>query len=211
MVADVQVHQLPDAVLVHRLLAPPLVGHDHLAELGAPVPQVVHAHRLVAKMLIDAIEGVADGGAGQMMEAEGLGDVDGGIVQDHVTALALVGSAVGFARVQDLREQGLGLLPLLDEEVQVRPHSLRLLDARGQDQLLLQLRGDGGGGLPQDLGQLEAGEGQVAHAGILGRLQQPFQLLYGQVHAPLQGGGHSVRIVHRVLLPMAFKFITLVV
>ena len=137
MVADVQVHQLPDAVLVHGLDAPLLIGHDHLAELGAPVPQVVHAHRLVPQVLIDAVEGVADGGAGQVVEAEGLGDVDGGIVQHHVPALALVGTAVGFPRVQDLCEHVLGLLPLLDEEVEIGPHSLRLLDARGQDQLLL--------------------------------------------------------------------------
>ena len=208
MVADVQVHQLPDAVLVHGLGAPLLIGYDHLAELGAPVPQVVHAHGLVPQVLIDAVEGVADGGAGQVVETEGLGDVDGGIVQHHVPALPLVGTAVGFPRVQDLCEHVLGLLPLLDEEVEVGPHGLRLLDARGQDQLLLQLPGDGGGGLPKDLGELEAGEGDVAHAGVLGGLQQAQKLLQGQVHAPLQGGGHGVRIVHRVLLPMWLGFIT---
>ena len=55
MIADVQVHQLPDAVLVHGLDAPLLIGHDHLAELGAPVPQMVHAHGLVPQVLIDAV------------------------------------------------------------------------------------------------------------------------------------------------------------
>ena len=128
-----------------------------------------------------------------------------------MAALAFVGAAVGLPRVQDPGEHGLGLLALFDEEVEIRPHGLRLLDAGGQLDFLLQLRGDGGGGLVEELGQLEAGEGNVPHVGVLGRLQQPLQLLGAQVHAPGQGGGHGFGIVHRFLLPMSVKFITLTV
>ena len=208
MVADVQVHQLPDAVLIHGLRAPLFIGHDHLPELGAPVPQVIDAHGFIPKMPVNAIQRAADGGAGQVVEAEGLGDVDGGIVQHHVPAPALVVAAVGLARVQHLRKDHLGLLPLLNEKVEVRPHGLRLLDARGQAELLLQLRGDGVGGLSQDLGELEAGEGDIPHAGVLGRLQQAQKLLLIQAHQFTERGGHGFGVVHRVLLPLTLEFTT---
>ena len=47
--AHVELHHLVHAALHDGLaVAPALVGRDHLAELGAPVAQMVHAHAMVA-------------------------------------------------------------------------------------------------------------------------------------------------------------------
>lgn len=86
---DVQIDHRLNAALFNLLaVAPLLVGTDHLAELRAPVAQVVDAHGGVAVEIINAFEAVADHRRGQMADVETLGNVDGGIIQAHRLAFA---------------------------------------------------------------------------------------------------------------------------
>ena len=74
--AHIELHHLVHAAPADGLfVAPALVGGDHLAELGAPVPQMVHAHALVAQEAVYPVQGAAYHGGGQVAYVEALGDV----------------------------------------------------------------------------------------------------------------------------------------
>ena len=77
MIADIKIHQFPDGILFHRFGAPLFISHDHLAELSAPVPQMVDAYRCIAQMPINAIQGITDGCSRQMMEGKRFGNING--------------------------------------------------------------------------------------------------------------------------------------
>ena len=56
-------------------VAPLAVGHDHLAELGPVVAQVVDPEDVVSQEVIDVGNRVSDNGAADVADMEGLGDV----------------------------------------------------------------------------------------------------------------------------------------
>ena len=170
--AHVELHHLVHAAVRHGVVvAPALVGGDHLAELGAPVAQMVHAHGVPAEELVELIEGVADHRGGQMADVEALGDVDGGVVQHHGLARAGVVGAVAFALLKHRLHHLFGIGGAVDEEVQIaldrlHPAQIVRLDV-GREGI-----GDHHRALAQGLGQLEAGEGVVAHVGARRNLQR---------------------------------------
>ena len=103
--ADVEIVDGVDAALFRFLAAAPaLVGGDELAELGAVVAQMIDAHRVIAEELEDAVERPADDRRREMPDVEGLGDVDGGIVDADGLARAEIGGAVLFPLLKDAGE-----------------------------------------------------------------------------------------------------------
>ena len=184
---DVELHQLVDTALLDLLLtAPQAVGQDELTELGAPVAEVVDAHALVARELMELLEGVTDDGGAQVSDVEGLGHVGGGVVQHHLLALTEVGRTVALLLGQDLGHQLIGQICARQVNIQISVDRLGTLNG-----LTAHQRGEGGrdlhGGAAQGLGQLEAGQSNVAHSGIGGVFQKPQHVLGG--HIALGGDG----------------------
>ena len=173
MEADVQRHQRVDAVLLDIFLGAPLeVCGDHLAELRAPVAQVVDAHALVAQVLVDLVERVADHRGGQVADVEALGDIDRGVVDADDAALTLVGGAVLVALLQHALDDGLRVARLVQEEIEVAAHALDAVDHLVGRNGACELAGNGRRAHAQRPGQLEARERKVAHVGVRRCLQK---------------------------------------
>ncbi len=82
--ADVELEQVIDRVRPEgTLLSPAAEGHDNLAELGAPVAEMVDPHAAIAQGLENQVEGVTDHRRAQMSDAERLGNVGRGEVDHH--------------------------------------------------------------------------------------------------------------------------------
>jgi hypothetical protein len=167
------------------LVGPALPGGDHEAELGAPVAQVVDADHGVAQPPEDLPQAPADHGRAQVPQVERLRDVRRGEVDHDRLARALVGPAVvgvGPHRGQDL----LGDLRRVEAEVDEGAGGLGRHDHAAGD-LLGELGGQAQGAVlafaAEGVGDLEAGQGQVAPRGVLGRLQLGGDLLHGDVDA----------------------------
>ena len=205
----VQAHQLVNAALFHRFLAAPLlVGTDHLAELGAPVAQVIDAHGGVAQVVINAAQAVTDHGGGQMADVEPLGDVDGGIVQAHRLSLAQVGSTVLLPSGKNGLHGLFSKVHPVQEEVQVTvdcfyPSNILVLP------VLCHGLGNHGRTHPQCLSQPENRQGIVPQGRIRRHGQQGTDFLRSQQTLGVrpcimhrirsQGGdfGHHIHIVQR--------------
>ena len=163
MEADVQIdHRLHAALLDLLAAAPLLVGADHLAELGAPVAEVVDAHGGVAVEVVDAAEAVADHRGGQVADVEALGDVDGRVVEAHGLALAHVAGAPAAGMGQHGFDDAAGHVAARGEHVQVAADDLHTVDLLARD-LRRQRRRDDRRGLAQGLREPEAGQRIVAH------------------------------------------------
>ena len=161
--ADVQIdHRLHAALLDLLAVAPLLVGADHLAELRAPVAQMVDAHGRVAVEIIDALEAVADHRRGQVADVEALGDVDGGIIQTHRLALAdLAGTPaprMGEHRLHDIARQPAAA----EEHVQIAADDLHVVDLLAGD-LFGQLARDHLRRAAHHFGEAEARQRVIAH------------------------------------------------
>ena len=186
---DVQTHQLGNAVALDVfLLAPGLVGVDHLAELGAPVAQVIDAHGLVAQEIMDALEGVANHGGGQMTDMEALGNVDGGVVQADGLAGTHVGGAVLLAHLEHLVQGFLGEVDTVEEEVHVAVDGLHAGNF-GMVPGFAQSLGDHGRSHAQSLGQTEDREGVIAHFAVRGDGEQAADFIGGGKTGSLGPGG----------------------
>ena len=189
----IQAQKLGNALFLDLLLGTPgLVGVDHLAELGAPVAQVIDAHGLVAQEIVDALQAVADHGGGQVSHTKALGDVDGGIVQAHGLAIAHVGGTVLFALGEDGLQRVLGKVHAVEEEIHIAVHGLHAGHI-GMVPALAQGLGDLGGSHAQRLGQAEHGESVIAHVGIRGNSQQAANLVAGGQPLGIgPGGGEAI-------------------
>ena len=186
---DVQAHQLGHAVTLHVfLLAPGLVGVDHLAELGAPVAQVIDAHGLVAQEIVDALEGMADHGGAQVADVEALGNVDGGVVQADGLAVAHVGGAKALALSQHSVQGLLGEVDAVEEEVHVAVDGLHAGNL-GVIPGFAQGLGDHGRSHAQSLGQAEDREGVIAHFAVRGDGEQAADFIGGGKTGSLGPGG----------------------
>ena len=185
--ADVEIHQSVHAALLYGLaVAPLLVGHHHLTELGAPVAEVVDAHTLVAHELVELLQGVTDHGGAQVTDVEGLGQIGRAVVQNHRLALTDIGRAVALLLRKDLGHQLVGQIRARQVNIQISVDRLCLLNGLPAHQRS-QGRGDLHGGAAQGLGQLEAGQSDVTHSGVGGVVQKPQHVLGG--HIALGGDG----------------------
>ena len=178
--ADIEGGHSVDAVLFDLLLrAPLLIGADHLAELGAPVAQMIDAHGRVAQEVKNALQAVTDHGCRQMADMEAFADVDAGIIQAYGLSVSFVGraEAVAFFRqfVHDLR----GEVGPVQEKVHIAVHGLY-----GGGFLMLPRAAQGfrdfrrGGA--QGFGQAEAGEGIVAEGRIRRNRQKTADFVRGR-------------------------------
>ena len=165
---DIKIHKLARGVAVFDdgTVAPAFVGNYHLAELGAPVAKVVDADGMIAEMVVYPPEGVAEHGGGDMVYAERLGDVDGGIVEADVPAVPLIGGAVFIALFEHGFDDGAREGRLIGEKVEIAAGILNAVKAFDAAKLFSQLRSDERRSLSQRLCQLKAGEGKIAHIGI---------------------------------------------
>ena len=154
-------HRLHTALFDLFAVAPELVSGDHLAELAAPVAQVVDAHGLVAVKVIDALKAMADHRRGEMADVEALGDVDGGVVQTHGLALAHLGRAPRAGLGQHGFDDARGHVGAADEDVHIAAHNLDVIDLFAAH-LFGQRGRDHRRGLAQGLGQAEARQRIVA-------------------------------------------------
>ena len=180
--AHIQLHHLVHAPRGHGVVvAPALVGRDHLAELGAPVAQMVHAHRPPAEEFVQPVQGVADHGGGKMADVKALGDVDAGIVQHHGLPRAGIVRAIALALLQRQSQHLFGVHGLVDKEIQIALHRLHLaqkirVDRPGQG-VRYHCRA-----LAQGLGQLEAGKCIVPHGCVRRNFQRGGDVRGGNIH-----------------------------
>ena len=179
MEADVKSLQFGDAALLNRFLRAPLfVGADHLAELGAPVAEMVDAHGGVAQKVEDPFQAVADHGGGQVADMETLGDVDGRIVETDGFSLSDIGgteaASGGLQCGHGFRRE----VHTVQEKVHISVHRLHGSDVRmrpgGTDGFRNLRRGHA-----QGVGQAEAGKGVVAEGGVRRNGQQAPQVFGG--------------------------------
>ena len=70
------------------VVSPHLIGCDQFAELCSPIAEVVHAHHVIAKVLIYLIQRAANGRARKMADMKRLCDIDGRIIDHHRPARA---------------------------------------------------------------------------------------------------------------------------
>ena len=185
--ADVEIHQSVHAALFNGLaVAPLLVGHHHLTELGTPVAEVVDTHALVARELVKHFQSVTDDGRTQVTDVEGLGQIGRAVVQHHRLSLANIRRTVALLLGQNLGHQLVCQICARQVNIQISVDRLCLLNG-----LTAHQRGEGRrdlhGGAAQGLGQLEAGQSNVAHSGIGGVFQKPQHVLGG--HVALGGDG----------------------
>ena len=184
----IQLNQRVHSALFHLFPASPeLVGGQHLAELGSPVPQMVDAHAPIAAKTIQLIQGVSDHGGGQMSNMEALGNVDGGVIDADGLALAAVIAAIALALFLGAAEHLAGIHRPVNIKIQITLHRLHL-GQEGRAHRLLQRFGDHGRGFAQGLGQPKTGKGIVAHGGIRGNLD-------GRGHIPGAQTGFPIHLL----------------
>ena len=126
---------------------------------------MIDTHRLVAQMLINTLEAVAQHGGGQVPNVEALGNIDGGVVQTDGFARTHVAGAVLFPADQHVFQRALGEIHPVQEEIQIAVHRLHtssLRRVKGSGDRLGDLRRRHA----QHLGKAEAGEGIIAQIGI---------------------------------------------
>ena len=112
-------------------------------ELRAPVAEVVDADDVVAERIVKIIERVAEHGGAQVKDAEFLGDVRRGIVDDNCFSPARVGRAEALTALEDFREGLADEGVMVDEKVEVRPPVLDALDEVAAFEPGGQVGGDG--------------------------------------------------------------------
>ena len=71
---------------------------DKFTELRTVVAEVVDPHRLIAEEIQNTVQRAAQNRRGQMPDMEGLGDIDGGIVDTYSFAAADIIRTVTFTR-----------------------------------------------------------------------------------------------------------------
>ena len=187
--ADVQRGEgLHRVVLEVDRVAPAIDRCHELAELRAPVADVVDADGLVAEGVVEAAHGGADDGRAQVTDMEALGDVGRGVVEHDRLAPTLVRAAVALTPGLDVAQNHVGECLAVDREVEVRP-GRNGADALDRE-LLDQLRGDLRRGLLHGLRQGEAREGQVPEAGVARGLDLE--------RAPVEPGGGGEGVANLV-------------
>ena len=88
---DIERDQLVDLACLHRLTAAPLaVGDDQLAELRAPVAEVVDADAVPARKGVQLLQRMPDDRRAEMPDVERLCDVRGGVVKHDRLARAVL-------------------------------------------------------------------------------------------------------------------------
>ena len=177
------------------VVAPALVGGDHLAELRAPVAQMVDAHGVPAEEFIELVQRAADRRGRQMTDVKALGDVDRGIVDHDRLARAGTVAAVLFALRFGGAQRLFGEGRAVDEEVEVSLDRLDLAQKVRRDRAGERVR-DHRRRLAQRLGQLETGKSEVAHRRIRRNLQRRGDVRRRQA-------GIAERAVERLENPLA--------
>ena len=209
--AHVELDQLVHAAALDGFaVAPGLVGADHLAELRAPVAQVVDAHAVIAHVVVDAVERVADHGAGQVPDVQRLGDVDRRIVDAHVAPGAHVAAAVAVALAGDALQHGARLRGAVEREIDIAAGGLGAADALRQRERGGGLLRDERRRLAQRLCELEARERKVPEVRVGRRLQHCGDLVGGKAALPRGHGrerrGDRLSKLHTCLLPLSIRF-----
>lgn len=117
---DVQANQFVHAAFLHFfLIAPELIGADHLAKLRSPVAQMVDTDGLISEEIIDAAQAVTNHCGGQMPDMETFGDIDRGIVKTNRLAVAHVGRAIVFSRLEHAFKRFRREIDAVEEEVHI--------------------------------------------------------------------------------------------
>ena len=117
---DVQANQFVHAALFHLfLVAPELIGADHLAKLRSPVAQMVDTDGLISEEIIDAAQAVTNHRGGQMPDMETFGDIDRGIVKTNRLAIAHIGRAIVFSRLEHAFKRFRREIDAVEEEVHI--------------------------------------------------------------------------------------------
>ena len=177
----VKAQQGLDGRLADFFLVPPFpVGHDHLPELGAVVPQVVDPDGVIPEEVVDFVNGIPDDGAADVADVEGLGDVRGGILHDDFLAVPQIAAAETVLLLFHFLRHGFHHVLLVQEEVDVTVevfHLFKELLVDGGDDVV----GDLHRGFFIGFRQPEAGEGIVPHFAFRGNLDEilDFRLLQG--------------------------------
>ena len=185
--ADVKLYQFVYAGALHLLAAAPkLIGADELAELSAPVAQMVNAYAFIAQEIIKPVEGMAQGGGGEMPDMAFFRDIYGGIIYAYGFICALVRAAVSRALFRYAFQNAPGAAQSLYIKIEIAAGAFysaykgRLFNICGQ------LGRDGLGRLAHNFGQFKAGQGVIAHFRLRGDFQKAFQL-FGRHAGSLSG------------------------
>ena len=166
---DIYIKKSAHAFLLDLLAVAPLLERDDkFAELSAPIAQMIDADDVVPERAVDAVERRADRRVEHVPHVEGLGDVDGRIVDANGLARALFAAAVCVALAEhaldDVRRDRL----FVKRKVDVRSDRLRLFEevvaAYPRHDVLCKLRR----ALAEPAGELEARQTPIAHRRILG-------------------------------------------
>ena len=167
VVAHVEGEQARDGVALEVDRVPVAVDRGHeLAELAAPVADVVDAHGAEAERVVQALDRRADDRGAQVADRHRLGDVGRGEVDDDRAPLTLAARPVARRAGGDLAEDGLGEPRAIDGEVEEGAGGLRGDALEARVERCLQLGGHLGGRLSLALGVLEAGERGVPVPGV---------------------------------------------
>ena len=175
--AHVQPGHLLHAAALHGFpVAPMLVGADHLAELGSPVPEMIDADGFIAQEIVDPFQAVSEHRRGKMSDVKALGDIDGGIVQTYGFPFALLRGAEAFSLFRQLRHDFSGEILTVQEKIHISVHRLhpgRFLVLPSLAQRFRDLRRSH----PQGLCQPEARKSVISESGIRRHGQQSSQFL----------------------------------
>lgn len=202
---DVQANQFVHAAFLHFfLIAPELIGADHLAKLRSPVAQMVDADGLVAKEIIDAAQTVTNHCGGQMPDMETFGDIDRGIVKTNRLAVAHVGRAIVFSRLEHAFKRFRREIDAVEEEVHIAVDGLCTRNVLMRP-LFDHGRGDFRRCHPQCLRQTEHRQRVVTHFGSGGTASRP--RISSAVSSPCASGHVSVK--HCAISPASFVFISI--
>ena len=171
MELHIQAGQLRHALGLHLFpAAPGLIGIDQLAELGAPVAQMVDADRLISQKAVNTGQTVAQHGGTQVADMEPLGDIDGRIVQADGLSAALLPGAVVFSGAQHGFQRFPGEIIPVKEKIQIAALLFGFAQVSGRNRAR-QIPGDLGRAHMQGAAQLKAGEGVIAHFFFRGDFQ----------------------------------------
>ena len=155
------------------------VCRNQLAELCAPVAQIVDAVAFVTGKLVELAQRMPDDRCAQMPDVKGLGNVRRRIVEHDLFAAAEGLRAVPLPLFEDFRHNRLPEIVVRNADVQVAARNLNRADAI-VGQVLFQRRRNLHRRAPQFTAEPEAGKRKIAHRGVWRVFQHAGNLLRGQ-------------------------------
>ena len=152
-------------------VAPFFEGDNQLAELRAPIAQMVYADGRVSERLEDFAEAAAYRGGAEMSDVKGLGYVYRAVIYANRASLSDVFQKLAV-HVRKLCENSPRGGFSVEKEIDVAVYRLRAFHKPVRREFFRYLRGDCLRRLFKARGKLEAGQGDVAHTRVGDVLKQ---------------------------------------